>query len=175
MNNIKKNIYLSLLVAIGLALSIIESSLPVLVMIPGAKLGFSNIVILTAIVLFGFKESVIIAILKSILLVLGTGNVIAICYSLTAGFFSAVFMNICYNKFLVNKPIFSLIGISIIGAIVHNLSQITVAVIMLNNVKIYNYLPIMTLVSLITGYFVGLATFYVTENLTKKKINGEFK
>ncbi len=175
MNKLKKNIYLSLLVAIGLGLSIIEAGLPSLLIIPGAKLGFSNIVILTAIVLFGFKESIIIAILKSLLLVLGTGNVIGIFYSLTAGLASAVFMNICYNNFLVKIPVFSLVGISIIGAIIHNLTQVTVAALMLNNVKIYNYLPIMTMVSLITGYFVGMATFYITENLTRKKINGEFK
>ena len=57
MEKLKKNIYLSLLVAIGLGLSIIESMLPSLIFIPGAKLGFSNIVTLTTIVLFGFKEA----------------------------------------------------------------------------------------------------------------------
>lgn len=168
MSNIRKNIYVSLFVAIGLGLSIIEASFPTLIMVPGAKLGFSNIVILTSIVLFGFRESLIIALLKSILLVIGTGNVMGIFYSLPAGIFSAVVMNFCYNKFLKQLPIFSLIGVSILGAVVHNFTQITVAALMLNNLNIYTYLPVMTLVSLLTGYFVGLSTFYVTKNLEEK-------
>lgn len=174
MEKLKKNIYLSLLVAIGLGLSIIESMLPSLIFIPGAKLGFSNIVTLTTIVLFGFKESLIVACLKSLLLVLGTGNLIGLFYSLSGGIFSAVLMNFCYNMFLKKLEIFSLIGISIIGAIGHNFTQITVAALMLNNRKIYSYLPIMTLISLLTGYFVGLASHYISCNLSKNmKINGE--
>lgn len=177
MKNTKKNIYLSLLVAIGLVLSIVESSLPSLVVfIPGMKLGFSNIVILTAIVLLGFKESILIAILKSLLLVVATGNVTSIMYGLPAGIFSAIMMNIFYNNFSKKIPVFSLIGVSIIGSISHNFAQITMAVIILGNVNIYTYLPLMSMVSLVTGYFVGLVTHYVTKNLEQNiEINGEIK
>lgn len=177
MKNMKKNIYLALLVALGLGLSIFESSLPSLIMvIPGAKLGLSNVVILTAVVLLGFKESLIVALLKSILLVIATGNVSGMLYSLPAGIFSAIVMNICYNELSKKRLIFSLIGVSIIGAIGHNFMQITMAVLILKNVNIYSYLPVMTMVSLITGYFVGITTYYVTKNLEKNlEINGDFK
>ena len=44
-NNVKVYVNLSLLTALSLAISLIESMVPMPVPIPGARLGFSNIVI----------------------------------------------------------------------------------------------------------------------------------
>ena len=63
--------------------------------------------------------------------------------------------------------IFSLIGVSIIGAASHNFAQVSVAVLMLSNPRIYSYLPFLLVVSLFTGYFVGLSSIYIVDNLKK--------
>lgn len=162
MNKLKKMIFLSLLVSIGLALSVLESTIPLPVAIPGAKLGLSNMVVLVTLIIFGFKEGITVGILKSIVFVLVTGSISSLFYSLSGAILSCIVMWIVYKHFL---NIFSLIGVSIFGATAHNFAQVTVAVLMMNNVRIYSYLPIVLLMSLFTGYFVGLASIYISRNL----------
>lgn len=167
MRKLNKMIYISLLVAFGLALSIVETAMPVIFMIPGAKLGLSNIVVLTTIVIYGLKDGLIVAVLKSLLLMIATGSVTGMFYSLPSGIVSCIIMYFSHKYFLERREVFSLIGISILGSIFHNITQVTVASILLSNLNIYVYLPILILVSLFTGYFVGLASKYVTEKLKK--------
>lgn len=157
-------IFLSLLVSLGLALSIIESFMPIPFIAPGAKLGLSNMVILVTLVIFGFKEALTVGILKSLLFTLVTGSVSSLFYSLSGTILSGLVM------FLVNlyfSNIFSLIGVSIFGALAHNTAQIFVASLMMNNFKIFSYLPVLLLTSLFTGYFVGLASMFISKNLKK--------
>lgn len=167
MKRLNKIIFLSVLVSMGLALSVIESAIPLPITIPGAKLGLSNIVVLVTLVIFGFKEGIVVSILKSSVLMLVTGSVSSFIYSISGAIFSCIIMFIAY-RFL--SKIFSLIGVSILGALSHNTAQITVASLMMNNLRIFTYLPFLMLTSLFTGYFVGLASRYITRNL-KKNIN----
>lgn len=165
MKKLNKMIFLSLLVSIGLALSVLESTIPLPIPVPGAKLGLSNMVILVTLVLFGFKEGLIVGILKSIVFVLVTGSISSAFYSLSGAILSCIVMYIIYRYF---SSIFSLIGVSIFGAVAHNFAQVTVAVLMMNNVKIYSYLPVLLLISLFTGYFVGLSSIYISKNLENR-------
>ncbi|MCF6460587.1 Gx transporter family protein [Clostridium sp. Cult3] len=164
MKGLKKLIFLSLLVSIGLALSIIESMMPVPFVAPGAKLGLSNMVILITLVLFGFKEALTVGILKSIIFTLAVGSVSSLFYSLSGSLLSCLTMYVVYKNF---SKVFSLIGVSIFGAIAHNFAQVSVASIMMNNIRIFSYLPILLLTSLFTGYFVGLTSIFITKNLKK--------
>lgn len=69
------------MVAMALSLSVIESLIPLPFIAPGVKLGISNIVILICIVFFGFKDSLIVGVLKSILLMLVTGAVTSFLFT----------------------------------------------------------------------------------------------
>ena len=164
MRKINKIIFLSVIVSIGLALSVLESAIPLPVMIPGAKLGLSNMVVLITLVIFGFKEGITVSILKSLVLMLVTGSVSSFIYSLSGAVLSCITMYISYLFF---SEVFSLIGISIIGALSHNFAQVSVAVYIMSNLRIYTYLPFLMLMSLFTGYFVGLGSIYIVENLRK--------
>ena len=164
MKKLHKMIFLSLLVSIGLALSILESSIPLPIPIPGARLGLSNIVILVTLVIFGFKEAFIVSVLKSIVLMLVTGSISSFIYSISGAILSTIVMIIAYKYF---SNIFSLIGVSILGAVAHNIGQIIVASLIMTNIKIFFYLPILLLMSLFTGYFVGISSNYISKNLRK--------
>lgn len=170
MKRLNKIIYLSLLVSMGLALSVLESAIPLPITIPGAKLGLSNMVILVTLVIFGFKEAFVVGILKSIVLVLITGSISSLIYSLSGSILSCITMFIVYKYF---SRIFSLIGVSIFGAVAHNFAQVSVAAAMMYNIRIYSYLPILLLTSLFTGYFVGLSSIYISKNL-KKSLKSHF-
>ncbi|MBC8590829.1 Gx transporter family protein [Wansuia hejianensis] len=164
MKRLNKIIFLSVLVSVGLGLSVIESSIPLPVTIPGAKLGLSNMVVLVTLVLFGFKEGLIVSGLKSIVLMLITGSLSSFIYSFSGALLSCIVMALSY-KFL--SKIFSLIGISILGALAHNFAQVSVASLMIKNLRIFTYLPFLMLTSLFTGYFVGLSSIYIIKNLKK--------
>ncbi|NMA87055.1 MAG: Gx transporter family protein [Tissierellia bacterium] len=162
MEGLKKLIFLSLLVSLGLALSLIESMMPIPFIAPGAKLGLSNIVILITLVVFGFKEALIVGMLKSFVFTLVTGSVSSLFYSLSGSILSLLAMYLILSRF---SKVFSLIGVSIFGAVAHNFGQILVASLMMKNFRIFSYYPILLLTSLFTGYFVGLASIYIVKNL----------
>lgn len=171
MKRLNKIIFVSLLVAIGLALSVLESSIPLPVAIPGARLGLSNMVILVSLIIFGFKEAFTISVLKSVLLMLVTGNVSSFFYSIAGAILSSIVMYLVY-KYM--SKFFSLIGVSIWGAVAHNIAQVGVASLILSNIRVFSYLPVLLLLSLFTGYFVGLSAIYISNSLKNnlKLFNG---
>jgi heptaprenyl diphosphate synthase len=93
-NRVKMLVNLALLVALALAVSVVEMMIPLPVPIPGAKLGLSNIVILITIYFYDFKSSLAVSVLKSFLLVLITGSVMAFFYSVAGAIFSTIAMNL---------------------------------------------------------------------------------
>lgn len=171
MKKLNKIIFVALLVTIGLALSVVESSIPLPVAIPGARLGLSNMVILVSLIIFGFKEAFTISVLKSVLLMLVTGNVSSFFYSIAGAILSSIVMYLVY-KYM--SRFFSLIGVSIWGAVAHNVAQVGVAALILSNIRVFAYLPVLLLLSLFTGYFVGLSAIYISNSLKNnlKLFNG---
>lgn len=172
MSKLQRYIFLSLLTSGAMILSIVEGMIPLPFIAPGAKLGLTNIVTLTVIIMFGFKDAILVTVIRCILLMFVAGNPISFIYSITSGVLSIVVMFIS-SKYL-NKY-FSLIGISVLGAMTHNASQITVAAVMFGNMNMYMYLPILSLISIFTGCFVGYTSIYVSDNLSKNlsRINVE--
>lgn len=150
---LKKMLFLSLLVSAGLVLSIIENMMPLPIPIPGVKLGLTNIVFLITLVLFGFKEALIVVIIRGLTMSIATGNVSGVIYSLPSSVMSTVVMAIVYKNF---SDYFSLIGVSLFGAVAFNTVQVGIASLIMQNVRIFSYLPIMTLTSIFTGCFIGL-------------------
>ena len=162
MKKLNKMIFLSILVSIGLALSVLESAIPLPIAVPGARLGLSNMVVLVTIIIFGFKEGIIVSMLKSMVLVLVTGSISSFIYSFSGAVLSCIVMYLAYKLF---SNIFSLMGVSILGDLSHVTDKITVASLMMNNLRIYSYLPFLMLTSIFTGYFVGLSSTYIIKNL----------
>lgn len=163
MTNFKKTVLLSLLISQSLILSIIELAIPIPVPIPGVKLGLSNIISLFTIITFGFKESLLVMFLRVILSSLITGNMASFIYSLAGGILSILVMNFMY-KF---KSRFSLISISVTGSVFHNIGQILIASIVINNLKMFYYLPFLMISGVITGIIIGFTTQFTIELLKR--------
>ncbi|MDO5689205.1 MAG: Gx transporter family protein [Tissierellia bacterium] len=164
----RRLISMAVLVALALALSVLEMSLPLPFVAPGAKLGLSNIVLLLAIVLFPFREAFMIAVIKPFVLMLVTGSVTSLIYSMAGSILSCLVMVFAY-RYLSHW--FSLTGVSVLGSVAHNFAQITVAALILNNFWMYGYLPLLVLIGIGTGIFVGLTTEYLTNHLRRLKLN----
>ncbi|NLY61850.1 MAG: Gx transporter family protein [Clostridiales bacterium] len=164
MTKTRKITILAIIISQALVLHYIESFIPVLA--PGAKLGLANIMTMVTLVLFGFKEALIVVVIRSVLGPLLGGSVTGILYSLSGGILSGFIMSVLYLKLDIY---FSLMGISTAGAVFHNIGQLLTASWIFGTIGIlYTYLPVLMLAAVVTGYFNGLVTRYILGYLEKK-------
>lgn len=162
----KKMVFLGLMVGYSLILYILETYIPnpFIVFFPGAKLGLTNIIALVSLLIFGFKETFIIVTVRVILSSIFAGPMSYLLFSIGGAYLSLIVM------FLVNKiKGFSVIGVSIAGAIAHNMGQLLVASILVENFLMITYLPFMLATSLVTGLFVGIVSQFCYSKMDRIK------
>ena len=95
----KKIVRLALFLALGVVLNIIESMLPILIPIPGVKLGIANTIGLIVLYYYGPKEYTLIGFLRVLLVALlrtGIGS-ISFILSLSGWLLSTIFVLFVYN------------------------------------------------------------------------------
>jgi len=158
----------AIFIAFGSVLYVVESFLPGLAVLPGGKWGISNVILVIGIETFDLKMLLIIAISKSILgsLLGGTFLSIPFLLGISGACMSAVAMFSIYRIRFLN---ISLIGISILGAWISNLTQLLiVAILIVNSFNIIYYLPVITFMSILTGGVNGIVANYI------KKLNHLF-
>lgn len=160
----KKITFLGLMVGYSLILYILETYIPnpLIVFFPGAKLGLTNIITLISLLIFGLKETFIIVTVRVVLSSIFTGPMSYLLFSIGGAYLSLILMYIA-----TKIKGFSIIGVSIIGAIGHNLGQLLVASIIVENLLVVTYLPFMLVTSLVTGFFVGLASKFCYPKMVK--------
>lgn len=166
MNKTRKMVNLSLLTTIALTIYIIESYIPPLAPTPGIKLGLSNIVTLIILLLWGWREALSVLFMRITLGSIFTSQLMALIYSLASGGLCLILM--CIGKKIIPKDMIWLI--SIIGAIGHNIGQLTIASIVVNNNGIFVYLPILLISGIITGIFTGFTVQFLINNIYIKKL-----
>ena len=159
-------IYIAVLVAQGLVLSFIESLLPVPFIAPGAKLGLANIVTVTAIYILPFTGALSVVILKVLLMAVTFGSLSSLLYSLAGGLLSLVMMTMTKIMFKLEV---SIIGVSIVGAVFHNIGQLFIASLIIENQLIFSYLPILLIAAIPTGFFVGAVSKILISYLSRVK------
>ena len=164
---VQKMALLGVLTAGAIVIAILESFIPS-VGIPGVKLGLANIVILIILYELGIVEAIVVNLLRVLVvgLVRGTFLSMGFLMSITGAVFSLGIMILFY--LLIKK--FSIIGVSVIGAIFHVFGQILIAMIFLGTTYIVLYLPIIAVSAIITGVFVGIvAKLIIRTGIIKKQ------
>lgn len=149
---------IALLVSYASALQIMESFIPN--PFPGIRLGLANIITLIALIRMGPGISLQIAAMRALMssFIMGTFLSPSFFLSFSGALTSALAMGLFYKLTAANKKIyFSLTGISMIGALTHNLTQlILVYFILINNKGIFLLLPWLCISAVITGWLTGL-------------------
>mgnify|MGYP000395715465 CR=1 FL=1 len=162
----KKMVFLGLMVGYSLVLYILETYIPnpFMVFFPGAKLGLTNIVTLIALLIFGLKETFIIVTVRVILSSIFAGPMTYLLFSIGGAYLSLILM------YIVSKiKGLSIIGVSIVGAIGHNIGQLLVASVLMENLLVITYLPFMLATSLVTGLFVGIVSQFCYSKMDRIK------
>lgn len=163
-----KNIALfGLMVALAFAFSYIESLIPFNFGIPGIKLGLANLVVVVALYTMKPSEAFFIAVARILLAGLTFGNAYSIAYSLCGGLLSFAVM------LAVKKTRLSVIGVSMLGGIVHNIGQLAMAALVMETLRIAYYLPVLIGAGLVTGLLIGIVAKLVVSRLNSRSQNPE--
>ena len=129
-------------------------------------MGIPNIVILVGLYLFSVKEALVISLLRIFVASLLFGNAMSMIYSLAGAILSLAVMAI-----LKKTNLFSVIGVSVTGAVFHNVGQVLVAMLILENIQIGYYMIVLCVTGTIAGVLTGI-TGGVLEKYLNKAIKG---
>jgi heptaprenyl diphosphate synthase len=110
--------------------------------------------------------------LRTILGSIFGGTVPSLMFSLAGGILSNIVMIILYKYFRNSTSLWT---ISICGAVFHNIGQLFVASIVVQDFRIYVYLPVLLVSAVLTGYFIGICTKFLSAHLNKIPMFKEFQ
>ena len=162
----KKIGVIALFISIGLVLQYIEGRI-LITSVPGGKLGLANMVSISNMFLLGGKNAVIVSLVRSLLGSMLTGGAAVVPYSIAGAVASTVAMWGIKKLFY---PKISIVGISIVGAVVHNGTQLVVAGISSGTVYVCSYLGGLLVLALISGLLTGYATRILSERVFREDI-----
>ena len=151
------------MVALAFTFSYLESLIPFDFGIPGIKLGLANLVVVVALYIMKPQQALAISFVRILLVSLTFGNVYSLAYSLCGGMLSFAIM------LVFKKSKLSVIGVSMLGGICHNIGQIIMAAIVMQTVRIVYYLPVLLVAGLITGMLLGIVSKTVINRFEKIK------
>ena len=149
------------LIALAMVLSYVDMLIPLPVGIPGVKPGLANLVVFLALYTMTAREALLISMVRILLVSITFGNGSAFLYSMAGGILSFLVMWIFQKKdFLLPA------GVSIAGGIAHNVGQLLMAAVILENGAVFTYFPVLLAAGCITGGIIG----FLGERIRKRII-----
>lgn len=153
---------LGFLLAVSLVLAYLESLLPVMVAVPGVKLGLANVVTMFVLYRSDWKRAFFFMTLRVVLAGFLFSGVAGILYSFAGGVCCILIMNI-----VKHFSMFSVLGVSMSGAVFHNFGQLLVAFFIMENAHILYYFPVLCLSGVITGLLIGYVSALLLRRMNK--------
>ena len=138
-----------LCIALAFILSYLESLIPIQMM-PGMKVGLTNLVVLIALYYLNAKAAFVINLVRILLVAFTFGNLQSLCYSAAGGILAYLVM-----VGLKSTKRFAIVTVSVAGSIFHNVGQILVAMVMVETTSISWYLAVLTISGIAAGIVVG--------------------
>lgn len=160
----KRLAYIALFAALTLVLGYLEAMIPVPVAIPGVKLGLANVAVLIALYLMGPRWAFAVMLLKVGVTSLIIGAPSMAVYSFAGSALAYLGM---YAAWRFGK--LSLIAVSVIAALLHNMGQLCVAVAIMQTPALLVNLPVMTIAACVTGAATGTIAFGVLKAVPPPK------
>ncbi|MBE5905497.1 MAG: Gx transporter family protein [Lachnospiraceae bacterium] len=158
----KQVAYLGVLIALAFILSYVESLIPLSLGIPGVKLGLANLVVMVALYTIGIKRAALLSVVRVILVGITFGSLSSMMYSLAGGLLSLGVMILFYKK-----EVFSVRGVSILGGVGHNLGQILMAMLVVQNGMLFSYFPVLLVSGTLAGMAIGLLAAMIIKRVEK--------
>ena len=156
----RRLVMISMLSASGLILFVFESFLTVL---PWFRPGMGNIATILALFFYGFGDALKVTMLRVVLgaLIMGRLFTPGFVFAFSGGIASALVMA-CVLRY--TKNVFGPVGISVLGALAHNIVQLLVAYLFfVKSVEIFIFIPVFIATGIVTGNITGLVAAMVID------------
>ena len=157
----RKIALLGLFSAVAIIFGYVESLIPVFAGIPGIKLGLANLSVLYILIRYSMKEALVVSLIRILVIGFMFGNMFSILYSLAGALLSMTVMTI-----LKKRTSLSVFAISMAGGITHNIGQLIIAMMIVENRSLLYYAPVLLISGVLTGFVIGYLT---TETLKRIK------
>lgn len=155
-----KNVALyGMLVALAFIFSYLESLIPFTPGIPGMKIGLANLVVVVALYTAGYKGAFTISMVRILLSGMSFQGLGTMLYSLAGGLLSFGAM-----AALKKSRRFGITGISLAGGVMHNAGQLVVAALVLSNVNMAYYFPVLLVSGCAAGIGIGLSAGWILKS-----------
>ena len=159
----KKIAVLALAIALAMILSFVESQIPAFVAIPGVKIGLANIAVVFVLYKLGWKEAVLISLVRVVMVSMLFGTLVSLFYSVAGAVLSLTGMVL-----LKKTGLFSTVAVSVTGGVLHNVGQILMACLLLETNVIVYYLPFLILSGVIAGVVIGVVSAIMVNRVQVK-------
>ena len=166
--------FMAVMLAVSVVLNIVERTTmqaltqPIAVLLGpvvgagGIRIGLANVVVMLLLYTYGTKDSFVLLLLR-----------IMIVGQLAIGLFSVPFWTslvggiLAFLLMILFKSLkgFSIISVSIMGAVGHVIGQIIVAILFFETIGIIAYMPFMLLIAIPAGIFTGRLTAVLLKTL----------
>lgn len=159
----KRMTQLALLVAAALIMFTVEMQIPNPFPVPGVKLGLANIVTIYAVYHYRPGEVLLVLLSRIFLGAFFSGNTMSVMYSLAGGL-------LCLSGALVLRRVLtehSIWFVSVVGAVLHNTSQIAVAIMVTGTLGMLAYYPFLLISGCLAGLLTGICAQTVVQRLHK--------
>lgn len=158
----RKVAFLGLSIALAMILSFVESQIPVFTAVPGMKVGLPNLVMVFLLYRVGWKETVVVSVIRVVLVSLLFGNLQSLIFSIAGALLSLTGMIL-----LQKTRLFSPIAVSVVGGVLHNVGQIIAACLWTGTAQIAYYLPVLFISGICAGVVIGLVSGLLLKRLDK--------
>ena len=156
----KKIAVLAIFITLSLITFIIENQFPPL-FVPGARMGLANSFSFTALIMFSPVEAFIVVAVRTGLGAIYAGNVSALLYSFTGGVVSmAISSVLMYTVY----PRVSVMAVSVLGAVAHNVTQ-NIVFVLLTDTSTLTLIPYFILAGILSGAIVGAVTLLLFKKI----------
>ena len=166
MDKTKKLCLMALLTAVSLTIFVLEAQIPLSVPVPGIKLGLSNIITLTAMLILGRREAGAILMVRILLGSAFTGGPAALLYSAAGGLCAYAVMCLTVRLFSESQ----LWIVSALSGIAHNAGQLLACALIVKTPGVFAYAPILAVSGIVTGAFTGVAAGYLVRAIKKMRL-----
>lgn len=163
-------LFITMLAAQAVVISFFERFLPTpFAFAPGARLGLGNLITIISLFTLPTKDSSKVVLLRLAISTFLSGTFSTFLYGFVGTLLS--FSVMLLLKKLGPKRV-SVIGISTMGGIMHNIGQLLVFAGIGQSWLVLNYLPILSFSGILSGFLVGVTGNYL---LTKINVLKEFQ
>ena len=161
----RKVAFLGLSITLAMVLSFVESQIPVFTTIPGMKMGLPNLVIVFLLYRVGWKEAVLVSIIRVALVALLFGNLQSLIFSIAGAALSLTGMIL-----LKKTKLFSPIAVSVVGGVLHNVGQVIAACLWTQTAQVAYYLPMLLISGICAGILIGLVAGLLLKRLKNVRL-----